>query len=317
MPSVLQSSDDSVKQSKESHTWDLSSLRLSKSLKCPPNLVRRVLRNLPKELLQKMGVRGMGATRLTMLQEEPGGDTLADRLGPEAVVEDYVIQMRKKEQEHRRVATHFLVGQDGQLVEQLHVVKSVLAPQIKLMQQLLRQDDEYDHACLQHFREGGAELLRLPSLACWSLDGGLVFQAVSDLARKLRDESQWRPMIHTEAMAGSILRHATRAGGVLYESLQRPTENFPLRLFRLLRNDNDAREVLALSRRCPCLLDAFSASYLATFPTEERLTSHEAKLLLATACLQARGEHTHNREPPCQTRPQTAGEDSDTPHAAE
>ena len=103
-------------------------------------------------------------------------------------------------------------------------------------------------------------------------------QFFEDLATLLKEED-WDhvpPSHWTVGFQGLAFRLTSKMGCLVKELCEQQSRTFPLRLFRLLSSTSSLADILATK---PCVLDNFTATYLATYP-QERAVSREGLSLL-------------------------------------
>ena len=190
-----------------------------------------------------------------------------------------LLDIRKKEREHRRVATEFLMEHQAGNLSLLHIMRWSLEPQIRLMKALLAANDVAED--LEGFcaAEGGAnQTTRLSKLWRWCFRDGLFRKCMEECNSILSDQHLWSSHDCTELVAGQICRYVLRTAALLHEVTLK-CKMFPYRLFGVLEGA-DADAIITDATAHPCLLDAFTARFLEAYSSAEALKSREARLAL-------------------------------------
>ena len=215
--------------------------------------------------------------------------TLDETLATATSLEDpAIVDIRKREREHRKVATEFLREHRSGNLALLHTMRWSLEPQIRLMKAMLSANEVgEDLETMQLAEEGGNQSTRLSKLWRWCHPGGLFHNSMKQCHSILTDEKLWASHDCTEEVSGQVCRYVLRTEALLHEIMLR-CKQFPYRVFGILEGA-DAEAIMSEAARSPCLLDPFTASLLQTFPTADALRSREAGLVLQTVAGHAFG----------------------------
>ena len=214
-------------------------------------------------------------------------------------VEDELIQRRKKEKEHRRLAVQFL--SDPLALDELFVVRSSLQCEITLMKTMLKMNgSEVDFNGMHAHMFDGNPVYRLATLAAAPKEGSFFCRHLETCMELLQNDNLWLASAVTrdERMATFILRAVLRAGALLYEIVQ-TLSGFPYRLWMLLdwtvNREDVAASILRSANENGCLMDPFSACLTQKYNSAESLLSEECLEILRCIGGMAKS-NTHSTE---------------------
>ena len=200
-----------------------------------------------------------------------------------------MIQLRKKEKEHRRLAVQFL--SDTAAMDKLFVIRKALEAEITLMRSLLKQTDvQTDFDLLHAHMFAGRPVHRLETLANAGEDGSLFCTLLESSMESLQNKEMWAAsgVSKDEAMASLLARATLRTGGLLHEILGM-LRNYPYKVFRLLHETAGRRElaqnILAEALERPCLLDSFTRCFTSQFASVDEVLSPAAMEILKNIAL--------------------------------
>eukprot|EP00971_Amphidinium_carterae_P148653 2947479-Amphidinium_carterae.1 len=172
---------------------------------------------------------------------------------------------RGENDEHRRSALEFF---EGSGLERLYIVRTVLAPQVELIHQVLALNEaEFDA------REGGNESpsFRVVELIRASQPGKMFHAFLKKTALVSTSTTLWVHCASTESFATDVFRFCTHAAAVLKELVLQQWAVFPQKLFSMLDSAAARHEIYRIYRESPCLLDEWSKAFLDKFCGEAGL----------------------------------------------
>ena len=211
--------------------------------------------------------------RYLQVREEEGGVVI------EGQAADAFLDMDFMERERAENALSLQKGLDFMqpgLVERIVVLRASLSPEKELMASLLHNvsrtwEAEQVVAEAEH---------RTREFRVTQMHRGVALQKFLVETWRLFTQSElWRLFACTESFYTTLLKCMMRPAATVYQLVVVRVRLFPYKLFGLL-DAGDDRELFAAalleSRRTPCLMDRFSATFLGRYDTVNKLLSPES-----------------------------------------
>ena len=191
--------------------------------------------------------------------------------GPHPLPQDANAQLRAENAISVAVALRFMVRG---LWRDVYMFNTVLRPQCTLMAGLLHSTSrKWELTQLQAAITSHSKQTRILNLH----EGSLLNPFFEENFSLLVSESHWEHLAETEAFRTQLFQALSRSSSVAHQLIALRMAGFPYRMFTLIRDGADnalASDILAVS---PCLLDAWSRSFLQAHNTAEQLTGQQAK----------------------------------------